>query len=668
MRSEPCVVTVEENARAGGFGSAVLEFLAERGYETKRVRNLGIPDRYMGHAPQSDLLAEIGLTPENIAHVVLELVQSERPVSSKRAARRRGVTGGDGIRNDTTIVPAYRSRRQSSEGRGPRFSPGFRGRARPYRFRSLHRAAHAVVPPRGRRCRGGNRAPLRRHRVDGRGRDDSLYRTSVRGARDSDTGDQSRPTRVSGGDVRDRHRPKDQGGTVFACRSGCGSSRAFSKGARSIQSLSALNDVVVHGAGFTRMVTVRTAVDSRLLRDYRADGVIIATPTGSTAYSLSAGRTAAGAEHGSDTRDAALSAHDGDTSDGARSARADRDACLGGEGEDQCDDRRAGGELRPGGSAHPRGEERQGDTAPRTRGLRFLRPAPRKALRAAGPLVMLTELHIQNLAVVADVTLSFGEGLNVLSGSTGAGKSLILGAVNFLLGERAGAQVIRAGEESAVVEGVFDLRGRSGARGRRRVGRLRTGRSAFAARSTATAEATPSSTASRRPQTSPGISPETHRAPRTERTAASEVPGEPRRVSRQVRAERRAARAVPGRGRAFPERGPSRERVRREDRSRQGEEGAPRTPSRRDRAGEDLAGRKAEARRIDPRARTRERGVRRSCRGPERGLRGRSVGDRAPLARPVETGADRHARREVRRLRGRDSRTPRSRSRKSSRR
>jgi len=61
------------------------------------------------------------------------------------------------------------------------------------------------------------------------------------------------------------------------------------EGEKTVQSFSALNDVVVHGAGFTRMVTVRTAIDSRLLRDYRADGVIVATPTGSTAYSLSAG-------------------------------------------------------------------------------------------------------------------------------------------------------------------------------------------------------------------------------------------------------------------------------------------------------------------------------------------------------------------------------------------
>lgn len=70
---------------------------------------------------------------------------------------------------------------------------------------------------------------------------------------------------------------------------------------------------------------------------------------------------------------------------------------------------------------------------------------------------MLKTLRIQNLAVVEDVTLSFDRGLNVLTGSTGAGKSLILGAVNFLLGERANAQAIRSGADKALVEGVFDL-------------------------------------------------------------------------------------------------------------------------------------------------------------------------------------------------------------------
>ena len=56
-----------------------------------------------------------------------------------------------------------------------------------------------------------------------------------------------------------------------------------------IQTFTALNDIVVHGAGFSRMVKIRTEVDGTLLGDYRADGIIVATPTGSTAYSLSAG-------------------------------------------------------------------------------------------------------------------------------------------------------------------------------------------------------------------------------------------------------------------------------------------------------------------------------------------------------------------------------------------
>lgn len=56
-----------------------------------------------------------------------------------------------------------------------------------------------------------------------------------------------------------------------------------------VQTFTALNDFVVHGAGFSRMVMLRSAVDGELMREYRADGIIIATPTGSTAYSLSAG-------------------------------------------------------------------------------------------------------------------------------------------------------------------------------------------------------------------------------------------------------------------------------------------------------------------------------------------------------------------------------------------
>ena len=68
---------------------------------------------------------------------------------------------------------------------------------------------------------------------------------------------------------------------------------------------------------------------------------------------------------------------------------------------------------------------------------------------------MLQQLRIKNLAVVEDVTLDFGRHLNVLTGSTGAGKSLILSAVNLLLGERGSDRLIRSGADTAVVEGTF---------------------------------------------------------------------------------------------------------------------------------------------------------------------------------------------------------------------
>jgi DNA repair protein RecN (Recombination protein N) len=70
---------------------------------------------------------------------------------------------------------------------------------------------------------------------------------------------------------------------------------------------------------------------------------------------------------------------------------------------------------------------------------------------------MLTELRIRNYAVIEEIYVELGPGLNVLSGETGAGKSIIVGALSLLLGERAAAEVIRAGEDRAIVEGVFDL-------------------------------------------------------------------------------------------------------------------------------------------------------------------------------------------------------------------
>jgi DNA repair protein RecN (Recombination protein N) len=70
---------------------------------------------------------------------------------------------------------------------------------------------------------------------------------------------------------------------------------------------------------------------------------------------------------------------------------------------------------------------------------------------------MLTELRIKNFAIIESLTLPLGKGFNVLSGETGAGKSIIVGALGLLLGERASADLIRTGAERATVEGVFDV-------------------------------------------------------------------------------------------------------------------------------------------------------------------------------------------------------------------
>jgi len=70
---------------------------------------------------------------------------------------------------------------------------------------------------------------------------------------------------------------------------------------------------------------------------------------------------------------------------------------------------------------------------------------------------LLREIRVRNYAVIQDVQLEFGPGLTVLSGETGAGKSLIVGALTLLMGERANSEVVRAGEDKASVEGRFDV-------------------------------------------------------------------------------------------------------------------------------------------------------------------------------------------------------------------
>ena len=70
---------------------------------------------------------------------------------------------------------------------------------------------------------------------------------------------------------------------------------------------------------------------------------------------------------------------------------------------------------------------------------------------------MLIELRICDYAVIHDLTLELGPGLSVLSGETGAGKSIIVGALSLLLGERASSDRVRTGAKRAMVEAVFDV-------------------------------------------------------------------------------------------------------------------------------------------------------------------------------------------------------------------
>lgn len=72
---------------------------------------------------------------------------------------------------------------------------------------------------------------------------------------------------------------------------------------------------------------------------------------------------------------------------------------------------------------------------------------------------MLTDLSIRNFAIIDNLHIAFHSGLNILTGETGAGKSIIIDAVNLILGGRASTDLIRSGEEEAQVEALFDLSG-----------------------------------------------------------------------------------------------------------------------------------------------------------------------------------------------------------------
>ncbi|MFH1090500.1 MAG: AAA family ATPase, partial [Pseudomonadota bacterium] len=68
---------------------------------------------------------------------------------------------------------------------------------------------------------------------------------------------------------------------------------------------------------------------------------------------------------------------------------------------------------------------------------------------------MLAELSISNFALIEKLELTFGPGLNILTGETGAGKSILVGAINLILGSRASTDLIRQGADEAEVQALF---------------------------------------------------------------------------------------------------------------------------------------------------------------------------------------------------------------------
>ncbi|HID29708.1 MAG TPA: DNA repair protein RecN, partial [Desulfobacterales bacterium] len=70
---------------------------------------------------------------------------------------------------------------------------------------------------------------------------------------------------------------------------------------------------------------------------------------------------------------------------------------------------------------------------------------------------MLRELSIKNFAIIDDLSIQFEKGLTVLTGETGAGKSIIINAINLILGSRPSPDLIRTSEEAAELEALFEV-------------------------------------------------------------------------------------------------------------------------------------------------------------------------------------------------------------------
>src|SRR6201990_3027977 len=72
---------------------------------------------------------------------------------------------------------------------------------------------------------------------------------------------------------------------------------------------------------------------------------------------------------------------------------------------------------------------------------------------------MIQRIHIQNYAIIDALSIDLSGGMNVITGKTGAGKSILMGALSLILGDRADTSVLLQGDKKCVVEGVFAVKG-----------------------------------------------------------------------------------------------------------------------------------------------------------------------------------------------------------------
>ena len=72
---------------------------------------------------------------------------------------------------------------------------------------------------------------------------------------------------------------------------------------------------------------------------------------------------------------------------------------------------------------------------------------------------MLKSLFVKDYALIGHINVEFGKALNIITGETGAGKSILIDAMSLLLGERASTEVVRKGAQKSIVEGIFEIDG-----------------------------------------------------------------------------------------------------------------------------------------------------------------------------------------------------------------